>query len=202
MKACQDHVVTIEYRMVDEEANLIDSTDDAEPLSFIQGHGMILSTIERAVEGHQAGERLTFHLSPEDAFGQPDPARIRTIPLSQFPTDQTPYPGARFFVKKEDQDVAVTIVAVEGRVVARVRIDQVVARRAVTAGWVVEIVACVTVGLVIRSLVPFVLAGDSPLPIGLASDRHQVRSARCAVEVVRTVLRGAVVLSTARLAIV
>ncbi len=113
MKACQDHVVTVEYRMVDEEANLIDSTDDTEPLSFIQGHGMILSAIEREVEGHQAGERLTFHLSPEDAFGQRDPARIRTIPLSQFPADQIPYPGARFYVKKEDQDVAVTIVAVE-----------------------------------------------------------------------------------------
>jgi FKBP-type peptidyl-prolyl cis-trans isomerase SlyD len=113
VKASQNHVVTIEYRMVDEKANLIDSTDDTDPLSFIQGHGMVLPAIEREIEGRHSGERLTFRISPEDAFGQPDPARIRTIPLSQFPTDQTPYPGARFFVKKEDQDVAVTIVAVE-----------------------------------------------------------------------------------------
>ncbi len=114
MKIANNCVVTVEYRMVDEEANLIDSTDDHDPLQFIHGHGMILPAIEREVEGRSAGERLTFRIEAEDGFGVRDPARIRKIPASQFAPGQELYPGGRFYTQKNGQDVPVTITAIEG----------------------------------------------------------------------------------------
>jgi FKBP-type peptidyl-prolyl cis-trans isomerase SlyD len=113
MKITKNSVVTIEYRMVDEKANLVDSTDDSEALQFIQGYGMVLPAIEHEVEGHVAGERLTFKIAPEEGFGPHDPERVRKIPLSQFPADPTPYPGARFYTQKNNQDVAVTVITVD-----------------------------------------------------------------------------------------
>jgi FKBP-type peptidyl-prolyl cis-trans isomerase SlyD len=77
-------VVTIEYRMLDTDGNLIDSTDHTEPLSFIQGRQQVLPGLEARVEGHGVGDRLRFTLEPEDAYGVRDDSLIRRIPRDRF----------------------------------------------------------------------------------------------------------------------
>ncbi len=84
MHITKDKVVSIEYRMVDQAGTLIDSSDHAEPLSFIQGHTKVLPAIEEKVEGHGLGDRLTFTLEPEQAFGERDDDLIRQIPRDRF----------------------------------------------------------------------------------------------------------------------
>ena len=84
MKITKDKVVTIEYRMVDQAGNLIDSSDHAEPLSFIQGRTKVLPAIEKKLEGHGVGERLTFTLEPEQAYGERDNDLMRVISRDRF----------------------------------------------------------------------------------------------------------------------
>ncbi len=84
MRICKDKVVTIEYRMTDSERNLIDSSDHAEPLSFIQGRAMVFPDIEAQVDGHAVGDRLTFTLTSEQAYGERDDGLIRQIPRDRF----------------------------------------------------------------------------------------------------------------------
>ncbi len=77
-----------------------------------------------------------------------------------------------------------------------------VARHAVAVGWVIEVVARHTVVLMICRFVPLVLARDGPRGIVLADYGQQGCIACRAVDFVRPVLGGAVVLRAARLVVV
>ncbi len=84
MRITKDKVATIEYWMVDQAGALIDTSDHAEPLSFIQGSGKVLPAIEEKCEAHRVGERLIFTLEPGQAYGERDEDLIRVIPRDRF----------------------------------------------------------------------------------------------------------------------
>ena len=46
-----DQVVSIEYRLTDEQGNLIDTSDGGDPLVYLHGHGQIIPGLEKALEG-------------------------------------------------------------------------------------------------------------------------------------------------------
>lgn len=80
MQVTKDKVVTIEYTMTDDEGHVVDTTDNGDPLSFIQGRGNLFPSIEAAIEGHEMGERLSIVLRPEQAYGHRDESLIRKVP--------------------------------------------------------------------------------------------------------------------------
>ncbi|EGV52358.1 FKBP-type peptidyl-prolyl cis-trans isomerase [Candidatus Endoriftia persephone] len=82
MQVTKDKVVTIEYTMTDEEGTVVDTTDNGEPLSFIQGKESLLAAIEAAIEGRDVGEKLSIVLEPEQAYGHRDKSLIRKVPRS------------------------------------------------------------------------------------------------------------------------
>ena len=45
---------------------------------------MLLKAVEDALVGMKPGERKTFDIPPEQAFGPRDPAKVKTIPLRRF----------------------------------------------------------------------------------------------------------------------
>ena len=64
MQVTKDKVVTLEYTMTDDEGDVVDTTDNGEPLSFIQGRASLLPAIEAAIEGKEVGHRLAITLEP------------------------------------------------------------------------------------------------------------------------------------------
>ncbi len=113
MKISKDRVVTIEYKMVDERGEVIDSTDDGTPLSFIQGRADVLPAIEKQLEGLQTGERITFTLDPAEGYGERDESKVQTIPRSQFKADDKLRIGMQFFTRKNGHDLPVTITSTD-----------------------------------------------------------------------------------------
>ncbi len=57
MQIAKDKVVTIDYTLTDGQGTLLDSSQDGEPLSYIQGAGSIIPGLEAALEGKSSGER-------------------------------------------------------------------------------------------------------------------------------------------------
>ena len=51
---------------------------------YLHGEGDIFPRLEKALEGHFAGEGFTIHLEPEEAFGEYDADAIRCIPVENF----------------------------------------------------------------------------------------------------------------------
>lgn len=85
-KVAKDLVVSMAYELkVDGE--VIDFSEDNDPLEFLQGHGQIIPGLESQVEGMEVGESKEVLVKAADAYGEFDPDGFTEIPKSEFPAD-------------------------------------------------------------------------------------------------------------------
>lgn len=87
MKIKQNSSVEIRYRLLDQDGELIESTDDDGPLRYRHGSDDLLPALEEALTGASAGDELRVTLTPEDAFGPHNPEGIVIIPRQELPDD-------------------------------------------------------------------------------------------------------------------
>ncbi len=57
----------------------------SEPVEFLVGGGDLLAAIEQALQGHEAGAKLSLHIEPEEAFGDFDEQLLFLEPRALFP---------------------------------------------------------------------------------------------------------------------
>jgi FKBP-type peptidyl-prolyl cis-trans isomerase SlpA len=76
--------VTLHFSLRLENGDVIDSTFDKKPAAFTVGDGSLLIGFERKLFGLKKGSRQKFVVSPEDAFGQPNPNNVQYFKRSQF----------------------------------------------------------------------------------------------------------------------
>jgi FKBP-type peptidyl-prolyl cis-trans isomerase SlyD len=82
MHITQDTAVTLSYQVTSPQGKPLDSGH----LSYLHGgYDNIFPKVEAALQGQAAGFATALDLTPEDAFGQHDPALVRTIPKAEFP---------------------------------------------------------------------------------------------------------------------
>ena len=110
MQVTKDKVVTIEYTMKDNQGNLVDTTDNSEPLSFIQGRASLLPAIESAVEGLEMGKRITITLAPEQAYGHKDSSLITKVPRDHVDVPGELTVGLELKRKKGNRIIPITVV--------------------------------------------------------------------------------------------
>ena len=83
MRVTKDKVVTIEYTMTSGEGRVVDTTDNGEALSYIQGRGQLLPAIEAVIDGCETGHRLAISLTPEQGYGARDESLVMTVPRNR-----------------------------------------------------------------------------------------------------------------------
>ncbi|WP_027994610.1 FKBP-type peptidyl-prolyl cis-trans isomerase [Simplicispira psychrophila] len=82
MNITQDTAVTLSYQVTSPQGKPVDKGD----LSYLHGgYENIFPKVEAALEGQAVGFATTLDLSAADAFGEHDPALVRTIPKAEFP---------------------------------------------------------------------------------------------------------------------
>jgi len=84
--------VAFEYTLT-VDGKVLDSSIDRGPLEYTQGDGKLIPGLTRKLEGMKAGEEKTVEVAPKDGYGMPDPAAIKTVPLSTFPAGMEVKPG-------------------------------------------------------------------------------------------------------------
>ena len=82
MKVGKDKVVLMHYTLKNDAGDIIDSSDGADPLPFLQGHGNIIPGLESALEGSKVGDKLDVSIEPEEGYGLPMKDAIQEIPSS------------------------------------------------------------------------------------------------------------------------
>jgi FKBP-type peptidyl-prolyl cis-trans isomerase SlyD len=109
-----DHtVVSIDYTLSNEAGEVLESSDESEPLSYIHGLGQIVPGLENALAGRTVGDSLTVNVSAEDGYGAHDPDLVHRAQRTQF-GDATPEVGMRFQADGPDGPLVLTVVDVEG----------------------------------------------------------------------------------------
>lgn len=76
--------VTLNFAIHLEDGQKVDGTFDKQPATFTVGDGNLLPGFEQAMFGLKAGDHRHLSISPEQGFGQPNPANLQVMPRSQF----------------------------------------------------------------------------------------------------------------------
>jgi len=85
MKIEKDTIASVHYTgTLPESGETFDSSEGREPLTFLVGHGQMIPGFEAELMGAKVGDKKTFTLSPDKAYGPRDDAAILQIPRAQF----------------------------------------------------------------------------------------------------------------------
>jgi FKBP-type peptidyl-prolyl cis-trans isomerase SlyD len=114
MKVSKDKVVLMHYTLKNDKGEVIDSSEGAEPLAFLQGHGNIIPGLEKALEGSKLGDKKEVSIEPEEAYGLRMDDAIQDIPGSALQGIEEVTVGMQ--LQSQDQDgnpFVVTVVKID-----------------------------------------------------------------------------------------
>ncbi len=92
--------VRTHYRGTFNNGEQFDSSyDRGEPLEFVCGAGMMIPGFDAAVADMEVGQTLQVHLTPAEAYGEPDPSAVFSIEISQLPGAEDLSAGQRVYLQ-------------------------------------------------------------------------------------------------------
>jgi FKBP-type peptidyl-prolyl cis-trans isomerase SlyD len=83
MKITEQCVVALTWALKDTLGEELDTLD--EPVEFLVGGNDLLASIERGLQGYEAGDTLELQIEPQDAFGDYDDRLLFLEPRHLFP---------------------------------------------------------------------------------------------------------------------
>ncbi|MBK5194811.1 MAG: FKBP-type peptidyl-prolyl cis-trans isomerase [Proteiniphilum sp.] len=90
MEISENKYVTLTYDLnvgEGEERELMEQATAEKPLEFIFGTNSMLEAFEKQIEGLTQGNAFSFQLTPEEAYGDYDDAKIIELPKNIFEID-------------------------------------------------------------------------------------------------------------------
>lgn len=96
MQIADKTVVAIDYKLKDENGEIIDQSQAGQPLYYLHGIGQIVPGLEDSLNGKSAGDEFTVTLDPDHAYGHRDPELVRAIPIDMFDEPESLKPGLQF----------------------------------------------------------------------------------------------------------
>lgn len=88
--------VSLQFEIRLDNGDVVDSTFERDPASFVMGDGSMFTGFEKKLIGMMPGERAIYEIKPEDGFGQPNPNNVQTFKRSQFDAAMDLQPGMMF----------------------------------------------------------------------------------------------------------
>jgi len=104
-------VVSIDYSLKDDEGNLIDSSEGADPLAYLHGMGNIIPGLENELEGKAVGDTLSVRIAPEDGYGERSDALTQVVPKNMFEGVEEIQVGMQFHAADANGHMQVVTVA-------------------------------------------------------------------------------------------
>ena len=91
----EGNTVSVHYKGTLNDGTEFDSSySRGEPISFEVGSGQMIKGFDSAVNGMTTGEKKSFTLSPEEAYGDRKSDLVQAVPKTNFPPDFEPVVGA------------------------------------------------------------------------------------------------------------
>ncbi|MGA3173215.1 MAG: peptidylprolyl isomerase [Syntrophorhabdales bacterium] len=112
MIIAKDKAVTVNYTLTNEEGEVLESSKERAPLTYIQGSGMI-SGFENALEGRSPKDAFSFTVKPEEAYGERRPELLFLVKKEQFRELPEISVGMALRVRAPDGAMVATIARIE-----------------------------------------------------------------------------------------
>ena len=108
MKIEKDRVVLFHYSVAEQGKDSIESSEGRGPLAILIGHGNIIPGLEKAMEGHAAGDKFGVDVAAADAYGEKREGLTQRVPKKHFGAQRLE-PGMQVVLNTNFGPRAVTI---------------------------------------------------------------------------------------------
>ena len=95
-------VVSIHYTLKDEDGQVIDTSEGADPLSYLHGAGNIIPGLENALSGKAAGDAFDVVVEPQNGYGEYQADLLQVVPKAAFEGVESIEPGMAFTAQAAD----------------------------------------------------------------------------------------------------
>ena len=114
----KDKVVSIDYTLKNADGEIIDeSKTNGGPLSYVHGNGMLISGLEKQLEGKKPGDSLHAEIEPAEGYGEWQDNLIIEIPKEHFPDGIQIEEGMKFEAAGPGGSNIVTVKSVQEKTV-------------------------------------------------------------------------------------
>ena len=114
MVIADQKVVSIHYKLTNEDGELLQESAAGEPLSYLHGSGNIIPGLESALSGKATGDKLNVSVEPEQAYGARNDALVQELPRNVFQGIEDIQEGMQFQARSEQGTQVITVTKVEG----------------------------------------------------------------------------------------
>ena len=132
-------VVSMHYKLTDNDGNVLDSSEGGEPLTYLHGAGNIIPGLEKALVGKVEGDTEQVKVEPAEGYGEVMPELMQIVEKAAFQGVESVEVGMSFEAQASDGSVQhIVIKHVEGE---EVTIDANHPLAGVTLNFDVEIIS-------------------------------------------------------------
>ncbi len=93
LKIQENCIVSISFRLTDDEGELLDESPENQPLVYLHGGAGVLPKLEEQLTGMSAGEQFDVTIEPEDGFGERRADLLQRVPIDSVPAGVSPSVG-------------------------------------------------------------------------------------------------------------
>jgi FKBP-type peptidyl-prolyl cis-trans isomerase SlyD len=97
-------VVRLDYTLT-VEGQVVDTSEESEPIEFIQGKGQIIPGLEKELYGMDEGDSKEITIPASDAYGDVDETAVMDVPREQFPPEVPLQEGVQIQVRSVEGQV-------------------------------------------------------------------------------------------------
>ena len=114
MTITKNKVATFEYTLTNDKGEVIDTSKNHGPLSYIQGAGNIIPGLEAQMEGKKVGDAFKASIAPKDGYGEKRDDIVITVTKDKFDPSEPIELGMQFQIQTPQGLHIVTIAKIDG----------------------------------------------------------------------------------------
>lgn len=117
MNIAKDRVVSLHYTLTNSAGEVLDSSAETGPLSYLHGNDNIISGLEKALEGRIEGDAFKVTVPAAEAYGERDESLVVNVPRDRFQGAGEIEPGMQFEAETKEGSRLVTVTKVSPEMV-------------------------------------------------------------------------------------
>jgi len=117
MNIINDCVATIHYTLKNSAGDVLDSSENAEPLPYLHGAQNIVPGLEKELAGKTTGDKLSVIVKPEEGYGDYSKELLQELPRTMFSGVDTIEVGMEFHAETQHGRQVVAVTKVEDETV-------------------------------------------------------------------------------------
>ena len=110
IRAAYNNTVTVKYTGKLADGTIFDASPEDSPLTFIIGREEVIKGFDAAVLGMSQGETKTVVIEPDQAYGEPNPAKIEEINRADLPANLELTEGGQLEVTQGDGSILLLMI--------------------------------------------------------------------------------------------